>query len=68
VRAGPLARATFTARDGKSVVVALRPELPRKLARWIAELGVEQAGRRCLALPAGELFSVTVGELRRDPR
>jgi inosine-uridine nucleoside N-ribohydrolase len=61
VAAGAIGRATFTRRNGSSVAVALRPELPGKLGALISRLGVEQAGRLVAEQPAEELFVVTAG-------
>lgn len=55
---GAIARATFTTMAGKTVVIALRQDLPEKIRTWIAESGVDAAGRKVLDLPEEEAFSV----------
>jgi formylmethanofuran dehydrogenase subunit E len=57
-RAGTVGRAVFTTRAGRTVTVALRPDLPQRIKTWIERLGVERAGDRCAQLPEGQLFVV----------
>ncbi len=61
VKAGPIGRVLFTTRAGRSLVLSLKRDLPGRIKQWIAELGVEKAGDRCLALPAAQLFDEAPG-------
>lgn len=58
VTEGARGRAVFETEAGKTATLSLRPEVPEKIQKWIAEEGVERAGLKLLDHPADELFEV----------
>jgi formylmethanofuran dehydrogenase subunit E len=61
LRGGKIGRVAFTTKAGRLATVALRKELPAKIATWIDKLGVEKAGDLCARLPEEQLFEVKSG-------
>ena len=61
VRAGEPVSCTFTRKNGRSVKITLRKEVPAKIKQWIKEFGVEGAGEKAWNAPEDELFEVKSG-------
>jgi formylmethanofuran dehydrogenase subunit E len=58
-------KVTFTTKAGRSVVVALQKDVSVKLARWIAEVGLEKAARRALEADPEQLFTIYERKVER---
>lgn len=57
VKEGPIGKATFRTRTGRSVVLSLRQEIPEKVRQWIEEMGVEKSGIRILEASTAEFVT-----------
>ena len=53
---GPIGNATFRTKEGKVVVLSLRPDIPDRVRAWIEEIGVDKSGKRILEAPAEEFI------------
>jgi formylmethanofuran dehydrogenase subunit E len=51
--------AVFRSKSGKAVRIELEPELPARIAQWIAEHGVEETAHRVLGMAREDVFVVT---------
>jgi len=49
---------TFTDKEGERVRIVLKEGLPAAIKSWIEENGVEETGKKVLALPREEVFTV----------
>ena len=53
---GPIGKATFRTKNGHTVVLSLRADIPEKVRQWIEEIGVEKSGIRILEASLEEFF------------
>jgi formylmethanofuran dehydrogenase subunit E len=58
VAAGERPAATFRSKKGDAVRIELRPDMPGRIAAWIAAEGVEATARKVEEMPRDEVFII----------
>lgn len=58
IQEGPSIQCTFQSKNGRAILVHLKPDMPGKIKKWIQADGIEETGRRIMTLPEEEAFKV----------